>query len=574
MAELREKIERRHGSDWRNLCLFVLPSTGAKVAAGGGALTTLFVVGSKFNLAFALLLLLASGWYAARTQPESASAMQLGVEPAGFSSLSEQPEVRSSDSSRRESVAPTARKDASLVGGLFCQGAIRSSAGEPVPSTRVRFRDESRVLVAIDERAAGWYAVSGLSPGRYTVEADAERFRKRSFELDLDGSTNPGRFDLTLDPTSFVQVRFVDENGKLVRMPHVAGSLEQELGLSVVATSEKPSTNLTPSANGYVWFGMGHWYSGAESFRRPAFVDAGSSGALEILGDLPCFASLIVRGRVLDSKLVARASEAVEFPLDLPALQKERAGVRIRFVDARTHEPIASLPVELHPAWRSGPAVNTDTSGVVAFEDLPLVPLRLTYRGIQRRVELQSGAENDLGTIEVPGERKLHVRIVDEDGRPIDGMVSWIPLEPGVSAREFSAYRWWQVVAGKQAEVTALDSRLRLQAGPGTDLLGPTWTCNGAIVEPGAEALNIELHAVRGVELEIAWHARPEGDRDLLFIAADGAPSMRLYAAGEDSKILRLGAGDYGVESWQGTQRLGTQTISVRPGTRRIELTL
>ncbi len=568
LAELRERLERKHGSDWRNLCLFVLPSTGAKVAAGGGALAALFMVGSKLNLVLALLLLLASGWYAARPQAEPTDAAPLAVEPAALSGLTEQPVSSPSDESRRAPAAPTARKDASVAGALYCQGAIRSSAGEAVPSTRVRFRDEARVLVATDERAAGWYAVSGLSPGHYTVEAEAERYRKRSFQLDLDGLANPGRLDLTLDPTSFVQVRFVDEAGKLVRMAGLGRQLDQELGLSVVATSEKPPTQLPPSASGHVWFGMGHWYSG-ESFRRPEFVESGSSGALEILGELPCFVSLVVRGRVLGTKLVARASETVDFPLDLPALQKERGSVRMRFIDAHTKAPIAELPIQFSPSWRSGRPAKTDASGIVSFEDQPLIPLRLIYRGIERRVQLHAG-ENEMLTIEVPAVRKLRVRIVDESGKPVEGQVNWIPIAPDLPAEDFDSYNSALAEVGKTTEVEAVDSRLRVTARP---QYGPgAWTSVGTIVEAGSEPVELELHAVRGVELEIAWHQKPEGDRDLLFRAPDGEPCLRRYAYGEGSDSIRLAPGEYSVEAWQGAQRLGTQKISVRPETKRIEL--
>jgi RNA polymerase sigma-70 factor (ECF subfamily) len=572
LAELRERIERRHGSDWRNLCLFVLPSAGAKVAVGGGTLAALFVVGSKLNLAASLLLLLASGWFAARPQVDPSLAASIPEQLGASALVGDQLLASAKAEDRREPAAPSARRDATLAGGLFCQGEIRSSAGGKVESARVRFRDETRVLVATDERAAGWYAVSGLSPGHYTVETEAERYRKRTFEVDLDGLKNPGRFDLTLDPTAFVQVRFVDENGKLVRMGGIARQLEQELGLSVVATSGKPPAQLPPSASGHIWFGIGHWYSGANaSFHPLPFVEPGSSGALEISGDLPCFVSLVVRGRVLASQLVAHAGEVVEFPVDLPALQKERASVRLRFVDVHTKTPVADLPVQLGPSWRSGRNTNTDADGLVNFEDQPLIPLRLVYRGIERRVELHAG-ENDMLTIEVPALRKLRVRIIDESGKPIEGVVSWIPIATNLSAEEFDSYNSALAQAGKTTEVEAVDSRLRVTARP---QYGPgAWTSVGAIVEAGAEPVELELHALRGLEIEIAWHQKPEGDRNLLFRAPDGEPCLRRYAYGEGSESVRLAPGEYSVEAWQGAQRLGTQKISIRPDTRRIELTL
>jgi hypothetical protein len=435
----------------------------------------------------------------------------------------------------------------------------------------VRFRDESRVLVATDERAASWYAVSGLSPGRYTVETEAERYRKRSFQVELDGSTNPGRLDLTLDPTSFVQVRFVDENGKLVRLGGLGQQLDQELGLAVVATSERPPTQLPASANGHAWFAMGNWHSGAESFRRPAFIDAGSSGALEILGELPCFVSLVVRGRVLGSQLVAHAGQTVDFLLDLPALQKERGNVRMRFIDVHTKTPLADLAVSLSPSWRSGGDKKTDAGGVVSFEDQPLIPLRLTYRGLERPVQLRAG-ENAMLTIEVPAVRRLRVRIFDESGKPIEGMVEWIPIGPDTSAEEFDSFNGAFSQPGKPAEVEAVDSRIRVRARPNA---GPAaWVSIGAIVEAGSEPVELELHVERGIEVEIAWRLKPEGDRDLLFRASDGEPCLRRWAYGEGSDDLRLAPGVYDVEAWQGKQRLGSEKITVSAATKRIELSL
>jgi RNA polymerase sigma-70 factor (ECF subfamily) len=569
LAELRERLERGHGADWRNLCLFVLPSTGAKVAAGGGTLAALFVVGSKLNLAAALLFLIGSAWFATRPVPEldasPGSVKTSAAAPAETVSL----EASAGAGSTRE--VPSERKQAAAAVSLFCQGEIRSSAGGTVESTRIRFRDEAHVLVASDERAAGWYAVGGLAPGHYTVEAEAERFRQRSLQVDLDGVKNPARFDLVLDPTVFVQVRFVDENGKLVQMGEPGRQLEQELGLSVVATSEKPPAQLPPSANGHVWFGIGHWYSGAQPFNRPAFVDSGSSGALEISGDLPCFVSLVVRGRVLASRVVTGPGELVEFPVDLPGLQKERGNVRMRFLDAHTKAPIADMPVQFGPAWRSGRPVKTDADGLVSFVDQPLIPLRLIYRGIQHRVELHAG-ENEMLTIEVPGTRKLRVRIVDESGKPIEGNVSWIPLAQNASAEEFGSYSSTQATAGKLTDIDAVDTRLRVYARP-QNAPAP-WICVGNVVEAGTEPVDLELHALRGVEFELAWHSKPEGDRDLLFRAPDGEPCLRRYAFGEGSESVRLAPGEYSVEAWQGRQRLGTQKISIRSDTRRIELTL
>ena len=122
------------------------------------------------------------------------------------------------------------------------------------------------------------------------------------------------------------------------------------------------------------------------------------------------------------------------------------------------------------------------------------------------------------------------------------------------------------------SDLEALDSRLRVQARPG--IAPAEWMSIGAIVEAGTEPLELELRAVRGVRFEIAWRKKPEGDRDLLFRAPDGEPCLRWYAYGEGSDEIRLAPGEYSVEAWQGAQRLETQTISVRPETKRVELSL
>src|SRR5690349_11176777 len=84
LAELRERLQRDHGPDWRNLCLFVLPNTGAQVAVGAGAVAAaaggLWIAGSALGLgALVLVLWITMHGSDSRVDPERLAALPLEI---------------------------------------------------------------------------------------------------------------------------------------------------------------------------------------------------------------------------------------------------------------------------------------------------------------------------------------------------------------------------------------------------------------------------------------------------------------------------------------------------------------
>jgi len=567
LAELREKIERKHGSDWRNLCLFALPPTGAKLAAGSGSLAAVFVMGNGWMLVGALVLLAGSSWFALGSSNAGLPArLELDSPALSPTAALETPLSSSSPAAARENMQPSAAGLAAAT--LYCQGEVRSTDGTRIEQAVIIVRDAGLAEVARQERVRGWFALSGLAPGHYTLEAAADLFRKRSVEFELSGSENPARVDVVMQPTLLLQVRIVDAQGQPLGRDASGRKLEREQGVCAVATRSKPRAQLPPSPSEYVWFEMGHWFSQAASGHvADPLLAAGSTGALELFEDLPCYVSLVVRGAVQESRLVTRVDERIDFRLEDSALVTAKASARMRFVDAQSGAPLAGLGVELGPAWRTGVQKSTDARGEVTFEDEPLIPIALVYRGIRRPIQLRPG-ENELGTIAVPALRKLHVRIVDEAGQSIAGEGSWIALDSSFGPQSFDSYQQWRVAAGGTAEIDALACRLRVCAYPNSS---QDWTSIGTLVEAGTEPLEVVLHAQRGVEVDLACPGEGTADRSLVFIAPDGAACLRVYSREGSTTRQRLAPGEYEVELWEGERRLSKRKVQVTPETRRLE---
>lgn len=68
-------------------------------------------------------------------------------------------------------------------------------------------------------------------------------------------------------------------------------------------------------------------------------------GRILLYRDLPLHVNLMRYQRVLETRLVSRGSESVEFVLESDSPLTKNGGIRLRVIDAKTKEPLQKASI-------------------------------------------------------------------------------------------------------------------------------------------------------------------------------------------------------------------------------------
>ena len=234
LAELRERLEREHGPDWRNLCFFVLPGSGAKIAVGSGAVAAaaggLWIAGSTLGLAAVVLVL----WItihsrAPQTERDSLAALPVEVPhsaedsdtPAGGRSphsppstdTARTPEAAALHVSVSDSFEPPSTPYAH---GIIVFGVVRDENGGPIDRVALTWADPwGRVVGATTED--GKYSANSFLPGMHLVRLSGDRCGPVLHEMTIAAEPELQQFDFTERRAHFVPIYVLDlEGGNLL----------------------------------------------------------------------------------------------------------------------------------------------------------------------------------------------------------------------------------------------------------------------------------------------------------------------------------------------------------------------
>ena len=332
LAELRERLERDHGSDWRSLCLFALPNTGAKVAAGGGALAAAGGMGLGLGalgvcaLAFALWI----GLYSVRPSAERESLAAVQIPPAADASESpfagSAPGRDSSTAALDSTRAPEAGALRIVVSdenepprstpfdhGIIVHGVVRDDQGQPIDNVYLGWTD-AWGRVRSTGTSDGKYSANSLAPGRQLVRLHGPACGESFQEVVLAEDQELQCFDFRVHRSHAVPVYALDPDGTNLLDPGVTCDPLRRGCLVAVVTLAAPPARLTISTDSddyhpeySVMFG---------GWERGVATPPGALGEIDLQEGSPRFVSLVHLGTVLQTQHLESIPERVTFEVE------------------------------------------------------------------------------------------------------------------------------------------------------------------------------------------------------------------------------------------------------------------
>jgi len=446
---------------------------------------------------------------------------------------------------------------------LVILGIVADRAGAPVDHASVTVTDSTGRHRDSECDPQGRFASSGLSPGRVDLVARADGCLDGVATAEIDAHDASRRVDLTVQRMVRVKVRFTDLQGASLR-PLLRKRLRDGGGaeLRAVATLDEPGDEV-PGELGVV----SRWRPG-DRLRDE------HDGTIDVEDALPVFISVIAGERIVATEELSAPQDEMTIAIDPARLDGARAAVRLRLIDAVTHEPVlrAGIAITGPNSWTTAPLKDLppDSDGVWPIPDQSPGAHNLAIvvgdRGsLDFRVTLAAG-DNDLGDITVLAPVEVHGRVVDESGNPLHCEVRVDPVDDD--------HRW----PSSGTFSTNSDANGRFTA--------TVWTPRVRVHPVGEFALDpqvVDVLALGSDELTVIARRgaivtlRPRaGDREVRHVTvrrADGAAigdwTLRTAAPYE----LRLAPGDYNltIEKDGGRRKEQTITIGEQPSSVELE---
>jgi len=315
--------------------------------------------------------------------------------------------------------------------GILVFGAIIDSEGRAVPSSDrgITFDDSRREPVWTKVGASSTYAMSGLTPGRWTVRCDLPGYRSSVRDLELSAVQPVVRLDLVLEPAVVLLIKAFTPAGKplleAIKDEMAGGQGWHDYRISAIATREPPPAALPEiSGRGYQRWGIGTYSDRLDSFFGPDDTPVDALGKLELDGALPAYVSLAFRHVVLQTQLVEPGASESVFVVAIPSLEALLGGVTVRVISADTRQPVPEATASLNDSQSGGGGDKPDEAGNFLWERQRPGRLELEVRApehemLHAEVSVQPGATTDLGTLELTRLAAVRGRVVDAAGAPV-----------------------------------------------------------------------------------------------------------------------------------------------------------
>ncbi|MCA8943011.1 MAG: hypothetical protein KDB80_10665 [Planctomycetes bacterium] len=364
------------------------------------------------------------------------------------------------DTAERRDVARPDAPDERL--GVLVYGRIQDRSGEPVDAW-LRFTPDNGDVV-LGRTEAGSYTALGLRPGSAKLRVSGSDIISFEEQVDIEAVATQ-RLDVTVQRAHSVEVAIVTPAGEPIEAALRESELAHRVEIGAVATEVAPTGHLPMTdMRAHARFGIGRWEP-ARGLGRSGDNSLGPEVVGTLRFDLPppIYASVVLRHRVLGTKIVEPGAKRVSFEISLDDLRANLTTIRCRVVDAMTLEPVATARVGISDRQSGGPGQPVGEDGRIVIEHQPsgLLELDAYAKGFEhyhQNLRLEPG-ENDLGDIRLGEARDVSIRVVDGNGEPASAVVRWTnldrmtfpqPLNTGrtTSGDGDGLYKLWGVGAG------------------------------------------------------------------------------------------------------------------------------
>jgi len=443
LAQLRQRLDERHGGRRDAWAGVLVPWAGS------------VVMGVKAKLAVTALVIAAVGgvgWWAAAGGGGKALLPMTGDEgAAGVATAANATEEGGGmDGLRAEGGAPVATRSAvptidsaQDAIGIVLQGRVVHPDGHPFERLSIRLDGESSRIASMgfDADASGAFAFANLSAGRWRVRVtNVEGCEPLDQWVAVAPAPTVQCVELRLERSLLLPIRIVTPDGRRlfeVLEPNDRGRVSR--ALAIRSSREPPRRELPPNpwSSSRPRDGRGFWIAEGQldlgRSPRHLVVPPGCDGVLPV-ASVPCHVGVSFKHLLLH----AVRAESVDAPLSLivdpDEIEELHATVELRAVDADTGAPLPGGHYDLSDRQSGTGGKTADRDGVVRFEHVQpgLLHLqRMPDRNaeLSRFVRVDPGEPIDLGDIRIAKTAELSGSVVDEAGRPQQGVsLEWYEL--------------------------------------------------------------------------------------------------------------------------------------------------
>jgi len=317
--------------------------------------------------------------------------------------------------------------------GVVVYGTVRDDEGKPVDRAWIHLESETPEEPAVDLQAkSGGYATHGMKPGSWTATLQGEGLKKTEDRIDIPAES-VFRRDFVVPRAYVVIVRVKTPEGEPFMKVLSAGK-HYGMALNAVATQRKIQSVPMTSLRYHRVFGIGKWADLRYTMRREGLEDDPEIlGLLELSSPPPAYVSLMLKHNILAQKQIVPGQKEVSFEISVNDVLAKTARVRLRIIDRTTHQPIAQARVSISDLQSGGGGLPTGEDGRVVLEHQATglmqmeisAPGRETYH---RRLRLEAG-DVDLGTIELGPPIKIRGIVLGPTGKPHPASITWTNLE-------------------------------------------------------------------------------------------------------------------------------------------------
>lgn len=319
-------------------------------------------------------------------------------------------------------------------GEFLLFGCIVDPEGQPIPNASVYVSPEkSQPRARVSTQDDGGYSVFALTPGTWTLHADAVGYKKHSQTVIVTTESNEGRLDVTLEPATMVQVHAQTPEGVPLERAIRDAKLSWHTTPSVVAMRPKlPEAFPMRDTGGNLGIGVGQWRPASWKENRTEYP-ANWLGELELQVDPPIHIGLMLRQIVLQSQVLSRGQTKILFEVNLDDIRKKMGSVRVQVMSAVTGAPLTNARVGFHDAQTGGGGRRVDGEGVSVQEMPPGIwELDISakdHESYYQLVRLEPGQKLDLGQFVLDKAQILKGVVVGLDGKPAQAHIRWDALD-------------------------------------------------------------------------------------------------------------------------------------------------
>jgi hypothetical protein len=394
----------------------------------------------------------------------------------------------------------------------------------------------------------------------------------------LDAAVPIVRRDLVLQRAVRLAVRFMTADGE----PLYATEAGKRLGDAhpfPVATVDAPGATIPEALHG------GADLCGVGSFWQygPLWEAAGPgcAGVLVLEVDLPVFVSLTVGSRVLESRRVEPGTEEVTFVVSPERLLGELSSVEARLIAGDSGAPLAAR-VGIEPLNESDRVADGHWARTLPPGAHDVTFSAPGYARVRRQLALAPGQRLDLGEVVLPLELVIEGRLLDDEGRPVTGMVRLARRDPTGRVRydddrsyvrtdEHGAFRIDGLLPDRHLLRTVASDEVTF---PGRENPPPMWVSGLVTVSTlGGSVRGLDLHLVRAGTLVLSGTGGlPAGARFRVLDAnSDLVRHVGLYSGFVPSFGLPPGPYSLVVCDEDGNE-LGRHAVEVGAGVTELDL--